>query len=308
MAISWSFDRAFERSTDSRKKAMTAATTDDVGPMTVAVDAPVEAEIARPAERGSKRLAWMIGVTIALFVLFMTMILLSLSGKPADEAFVEAADDLMTQTQRLAKAMPGALRGDADAMTQLRDSRDRLAAGVEALDKGGIIDNIGVRAAQGAERTALAPLAKDWADVRSGVDAVLDNAKMVTAVGAVRRKLVDASPAFTDGTDAFATRMAAGAAPRDAVAAAQLQMLAQRIARRAADLPGGADTGAVAVARRRHLSRYDRRPRRRRTRRRPARPRRRAAEDRRPVPVRPEGRRRRAAEGRRRSARAPTRR
>ncbi len=245
MAISWSFDKSFERDTDTPDgQPMTAATTQDVGPTTTAAEAPVEAA-SKPVERGAKRLAWLIGVTIALFVVFMTMILLSLTGKPAEEAFVEAADDLMTQSQRLAKATPDALRGDAGAMTQLRDSRDRLAAGVEALDKGGIIDNIGVRAAQGGERAALEPLMKDWAVVRTGVDAVLDNAKLVTTIGAAKRKLVDAVPAFVDGTDAFAAKVAASASPRDAVAAAQAQMLAQRIARRVSDLPAGADAAAA---------------------------------------------------------------
>ncbi len=193
------------------------------------------------AEKFARRLRLLIWATIAMLVVFIVMVALDLRGKSDEAAFAETTGDLLMHSQRLAKAVPNAIQGDPTAFVQLRESRDRLATGLEALDKGGTVGNSAVPATGVGARPMLARVQADWKNTQANASIILDNEKLLTSVGATLRSLDDATPALAEASDAMATlKLQANAPQREVAAAAQLQMLTQRLARNANELLVGA--------------------------------------------------------------------
>ena len=248
MAFSWSFDKSFGRSDAPALFERTPPT--HAGPearVTVA-DEPV-AEAPPPgkapddtdAERFARRLRWLIWATIACLAVFVALVALDLRSKGAEAAFAETTGDLLMHSQRLAKAVPNAIQGDPAAFAQLRDSRDRLATGLDALDHGGTVGDRDVPATGDSARPLLAAVQTDWKAVQTNATVVLDNEALLTSIGATLRTLNDATPALAEAADAIAAlKLQLGAPAREVAAAAQLQVLTQRLARNANELLVGA--------------------------------------------------------------------
>ena len=250
MAFSWSFDRSFGRNDISarhtRTNPVTTPETDVVDDATIV--APHEA----PPVPGRRRtlLMW---VTGAMFVLFIAMVALALYSTSNASSLAETTSDLLAHSQRLARLAPAALRGDAAALSEIRESRDRVSVGIEALDRGGNTGTSSVPATGAAQRSQLAAVQSDWRDGQANANVIVDNQKTLVTVGAAVRKLLDTIPALADGSDAVATsRIQANGSAREVAQASQLQMLTQRIARRLGDLSLGAGVnveGAAALSR-----------------------------------------------------------
>ena len=193
------------------------------------------------AEQFARRLRWLIWATIAMLIVFIVMVALDLRAKADQAAYAETTGDLLMHSQRLAKAVPNAIQGDATAFVQLKESRDRLASGIEALDHGGTVGNHDVPATGAGIRPLLAKVQEDWTQTQANASIILDNEKLLTSVGETLRALNDATPAIADASDGIAVlKLQANAPAREVAAAAQLQMLTQRLARNANELLVGA--------------------------------------------------------------------
>ena len=252
MAFSWSFDKSFGRGRDAAsisRPTQMSTPIETVRSAAPAAPATAAAPIAPGAvERSARRLRGLIWFTIAMLVVFVVMVALDLRAKAGETAFAETTGDLLMHSQRLAKAVPNALQGDAAAFSQLRESRDRLASGLAALDKGGVVGDRTVLATVDELRPRLAAVLADWKDTSANAGVVLDNEALLMSAGATLRKLNDATPALSDASDAVAAqKLQANAPAREVAAAAQLQVLTQRLARNANALLVGAAAGPDAA-------------------------------------------------------------
>jgi twitching motility protein PilJ len=143
--------------------------------------------------------------------------------------------DTLTHSQRLAKAAPKAVEGNATALTELRESRDRVALNFEALAA-----SIAAAATPSLERAA-----STWKASEAAASQIVAQDRSLRAFGDFLTRLNEAAPRLTQLTDEIATqRQQAGA--RDALAAGQLATLAQRITRSANALASGQAIGAEA--------------------------------------------------------------
>ncbi|MEO8936309.1 MAG: methyl-accepting chemotaxis protein [Burkholderiaceae bacterium] len=209
----------------------------------------VPPESDRFAETVPLRLRLLIWGTVAMLVVFVAMVALDLRNGSAEAAFAEATGDLLTHSQRLAKAVPIALQGDGAGFVQLRESRDRLTAGIAALDKGGTVGNRTVPSTGDGTRSQLAAVQTDWHDAQVNASIIVDREKLLTSVGATLRALDDATPALAEASDAIAAQKLATNAPaREVAAAGQLQTLTQRMARSASQLLVGTGVDAAAAS------------------------------------------------------------
>jgi twitching motility protein PilJ len=143
--------------------------------------------------------------------------------------------DTLTHSQRLAKAAPKAAEGNATALTELRESRDRVAVNFEAL-----VASIAAAATPSLERAAAT-----WKVSEAAASQIIAQDRSLRVFGDFLTRLNEAAPRLTQLSDEIATqRQQVGA--RDALAAGQLAGLAQRIARAANALASGLALGADA--------------------------------------------------------------
>ena len=70
------------------------------------------------------------------FVVLVSVLLLDNRMAANGTQQTELVGDMLMHTQRLAKAAPNAVEGSREAFVELRDSRDTLAADLDALSNG----------------------------------------------------------------------------------------------------------------------------------------------------------------------------
>jgi twitching motility protein PilJ len=209
MAFSWSFDKSFGRSSDAAvQRSAVSSGPDTVAPIaapSIAADSLGPLPPAASSESLERRLRLLIWFTIAMLVAFISMVALDLRNKAAEGAIAETTGDLLMHSQRLAKAAPAALRGDADALVQLRDSRDQIASSIDALDKGGIVNGRNVPSSGVDVRPQLMAVQNDWQDTQTNAAIVLDNEKLLAAIGADQRQINGATSETSDALPKLAT-------------------------------------------------------------------------------------------------------
>ena len=216
-----------------------AQDTGDLGAMTgTSLDtAPLAAAATGNAASKLRRLAWMTGIALVVFIVAVAMDLRSVSN---EAAYAETVGDSLMHAERLAKAVPTALQGNVDAFTQLRDSRDRLAANLALLANGGTRGSRTVPATAGSARTVLNDVEAEWQKTQKNASVVLDNEKVLTSIGTTLRGLSDANPALLETTEQIAAlKLQSGAGARDISASTQLVMLTQRLAKNANEMMTG---------------------------------------------------------------------
>ncbi len=185
----------------------------------------------------ARRLPWLIWFTVAMLLVFIVMVVLDLRSKSAEATYAGTTGELLMHSQRLAKAVPNALQGNGDAFAQLRDSRDRLATNLHALDDGGMVGDREVPGTGDNARPQLIAVQNDWKQASGNASVILDNEKLLTSIGATLRALNDATPALAQASEQIAAqKLQSGASQREVAAAGQLVMLTQRLARNANEL------------------------------------------------------------------------
>ena len=151
--------------------------------------------------------------------LFVAVLAIDVRLSAGNAALAQLLGDTLTHSQRLAKAAPLAAEGNASALAELRESRDRVAANLEAI---------------GASTTApaLERATRTWKVSQDAASQMIAHEKALRAFGDFLARLNEAAPRLTQLTDELAAQRGQAGA-RDAPAAAQLALLAQRIARTA---------------------------------------------------------------------------
>ncbi len=140
--------------------------------------------------------------------------------------------EALTHSQRLAKAAPGAISGNEEAIRQLADSRAAMGAAVAMLQ--------GAQASAGG-RSASAPaeilpavhrLDEMWKTTDLAAGRMLQHQKLLQSLGAMRRAVNESNRTLLDAAQLVAAhKLQSNASAREVSAAGDLVMLTQKIAK-----------------------------------------------------------------------------
>ncbi|MGO4333052.1 methyl-accepting chemotaxis protein [Cupriavidus sp. 2TAF22] len=203
----------------------------------MAVNAGAPAARSTPAERIADRLgripfasqqrALTGGVMLSLVALLVSVYA---DNREANNgaAQIEIAGDMLMHSQRLAKAVPVALLGNAQAFTQLRQSREELAGDLQALQNGS--DTKHVRASSGAAVPLLEKATESWRRTEKSAGDVLAQLPTLITIGQTLQIFNASNPELLESAEQVAAiKLQSGANAREVAASAQLVMLTQRL-------------------------------------------------------------------------------
>jgi len=190
---------------------------------------PVERVAAwlRNVPFASQQRALTIGLVVSLAALLGSVYL---DNRQANNgaAQIEIAGDTLMHSQRLAKAVPNALLGNPQAFVQLRQSREQLAADLQALQEGSAERN--VRATSGAAEPLLQTAIDSWKRSEKSAGDVLAQKPTLTTIGQTLQIFNASNPELLESAEQVAAiKLQSGANAREVAASAQLVMLTQRL-------------------------------------------------------------------------------
>ncbi len=155
-------------------------------------------------------------------------------------AYVSAIGQMRMLSQRLAKSAQLTLQGNAPAFKELRESRDAFASLLDRLMQGGDIDGVSVPASPDAVQPDLQALAAEWEKTNKNAATLLEQEKNLVALGSSVNAINARNPQLLELTEQVSALKLQSAAPaREIVAANQLVMLTQRLAKNANSLMVG---------------------------------------------------------------------
>ncbi|MFN0162181.1 MAG: methyl-accepting chemotaxis protein [Burkholderiales bacterium] len=179
----------------------------------------------------------LIGISLILWLLCLLVVVVKDARDAGQLASgVAISGDTLMHSQRLAKAVPGAVLGNAASFAQLLESRDRIAVNLQALAGEG--ENK-VQTPQRVEGP-LATVREEWARTEKNATVVLEQQKNLLVLGeSIRAINANNQQLLELAEQVAALKLAGGAGPRDITATAQLVMLTQRMAKNANALIAG---------------------------------------------------------------------
>jgi twitching motility protein PilJ len=179
----------------------------------------------------------LIGISLILWLLCLLVVVVKDvrdAGQLADG--VAISGETLMHSQRLAKAVPGAVLGNPASFGQLLESRDRIAINLLALSGEG---EKGLQTPQRAE-LPLAAVREEWAKTEKNASVVLEQQKNLLVLGESIRAINANNPQLLELAEQVAAlKLAGGANQRDITATSQLVMLTQRMAKNANALIAG---------------------------------------------------------------------
>jgi twitching motility protein PilJ len=165
-----------------------------------------------------------------LFVLFVFIIFGVLwfdnKTQTIGTVYVSSASRLVMLSQRLAKAADQAVKGNAAALTQVKESRDQFASLVDALSKGGTIGDVDVPPTPDEIQPTLEAVGKLWEKTDKDSQVVIGAEKNLQDFGKATAALAAANPRLQDMTEQLAIL-------KTGAQGTQLVVLAQRLAKNA---------------------------------------------------------------------------
>lgn len=171
--------------------------------------------------------------TLCMLV-FIGMLIFQVRVAGHATAHVEAAGQMRTLSQRIAKAAQLALAGKDVAFAELRTSRDEFNALAGALAEGGTMMGKDAPALGGRSREILDQTVAQWQTVDGNASRLLTQQENLVKLNASVEAINEHNAALLELTEqvaALATQT--GASARDVSAANRLTMLTQRIAKNA---------------------------------------------------------------------------
>jgi len=149
-----------------------------------------------------------------------------------DARLNQIVGEALTHSQRLAKAAPGAMGGNDDAMRQLRESRDAMTRSI-ALLQGGEDPATGRSVSPpSAVLDEIRKLAQAWRPSDAAAAKLAEHEKLLHSLGAMRKAVNDSNRALLQSAQTVAAnRLQYNANPREVSVAGDLVMLTQKIAK-----------------------------------------------------------------------------
>jgi twitching motility protein PilJ len=244
-------ERKQKESADPFRSSAPGADSSRAAPRTVMIDRGGEGMALRLVDRllafklpliGDRPINTQVQVLLILlgFCFFVLVTVLLVYNRLTTTGTLQTAivGDTLMHTQRLAKAAPNAVEGSREAFLELRESRDAIAANLDALANGDAAR--GLSASSTDIQPALTTLNERWRASEAAASVIVANEKALIAFGDVIRKINDASPRLQQLTEEVtALKLQAGAPPREIATAAQLVTLTQRLGKSANSLVAG---------------------------------------------------------------------
>ncbi|HTT11154.1 MAG TPA: methyl-accepting chemotaxis protein [Burkholderiaceae bacterium] len=172
-------------------------------------------------------------ILLAVFALLVAAIV-AIDNRQSTNGTLQAeiVGDTLMHTQRLAKAAPIAINGNLIALGELRDSRDRIAANLDALEKGDPAR--GLSPSSLAIQRSVTRLLERWRASEAAASVIIAQEKILLSFGSLIKRINDTSPRLLQLTEEIAAlKLQSGAPAREIAAAGQLVMLTQRLGRSA---------------------------------------------------------------------------
>ena len=175
----------------------------------------------------SQQRALTIGVVVSLVALLGSVYMDNRIANNA-AAQIEISGDMLMHSQRLGKAAPVALLGNMQAFTQLRQSKEALAADLQALQAGS--DDRHVRATTGEAQPLLETAISSWKRSEKSAADVLAQQAVLTTIGQTLQVFNASNPELLEAAEQVAAlKLQSGSNAREVAASAQLVMLTQRL-------------------------------------------------------------------------------
>jgi len=215
------------------------------GESTIMDDTVLEPAVARPASAlaklpvlGGRPVAEqlrILGVVLAIFAgLAVILTVVQLNRASEGTAYVSAAGQMRTLSQRLAKAAQQTLQGNASAFAELKESRQKFDDLLAAVTNGGKVDETSVSASPFGVRPQIDDLTKLWAKTNKDAQQLLAQQQNLSSLGAAVATINSENPKLLDLSEQVAAlKLQSGASAREIATANQVVMLTQRMAKNA---------------------------------------------------------------------------
>jgi len=196
---------------------------------------------------GNKPVNVQVQVLLTLLALFAVLVvtIVAIDNKQSTTGTLQAeiVGDTLMHTQRLAKAAPIAINGNLIALGELRDSRDRIAANLDALEKGDPARGLSPSSLN--IQRSVTRLQERWRASEAAASVIVGQEKALLSFGSVIKRINDTSPRLLQLTEEIAAlKLQSGAQAREIAAAGQLVMLTQRLGRSANSMITGETANA----------------------------------------------------------------
>jgi twitching motility protein PilJ len=182
-----------------------------------------------PLARQLRILGTLLGVTL-LIAAAATLIEIQQEREAA--ALTAASGQLGSLSQQIAKTVPLALQGNAEAFKELKTARDRFGNLVNALQTGGQVDNVSIPASPDATRPALDAVIAIWDKTAKYATETLSQESGLVSLGKSVEGLNTKNSVLQGlAEDVVALKLGGNAPAKEISSASQLVMLTQRIAK-----------------------------------------------------------------------------
>ncbi|MES2831412.1 MAG: methyl-accepting chemotaxis protein [Pseudomonadota bacterium] len=224
--------------TEARLKAPAKANGNATGGGVAANDTLERSVDFRLPVLGGLSVAQQIRVLLAILVasLALTAVFAFLNARNSvqNSTQTQIAGDALMHSQRIGKAAPNAIQGNAEAFKQLADSRSEFNIDLTVLEQGGTFKNRSIDAPSSERQPILQEVRTAWLNTDKAAVTMLKLQPELTGFGATLKKLNAQSPRLLDLTEQISSlKVQVGASPREISAAGQLVMLTQRLGRSA---------------------------------------------------------------------------
>ncbi len=145
-------------------------------------------------------------------------------------SLTQVVGETLMHSQRLAKAAPNAVTGNAEAFDQLSESQDALTAAFALMMEGGLRGTSKVNPVADAVMPDLQAAGKTWDSTKASAAQLLSHKELLLTLASLRGQINSVNPQLLENTQIVASqKVQSGAPAREVSAAGDLVMLTQRI-------------------------------------------------------------------------------
>jgi twitching motility protein PilJ len=145
-------------------------------------------------------------------------------------SLTQVVGETLMHSQRLAKAAPNAVTGNAEAFDQLSESQEALSAAFALMMEGGQRGSNKVNQVADSVMPDLQAAGKTWDTTKASAAQLLSHKELLLTLASLRGQINSVNPQLLENTQIVASqKVQSGAPAREVSAAGDLVMLTQRI-------------------------------------------------------------------------------
>ena len=210
-----------------RRQGSAPAATADTGP---GFKLPLIGHL--PAQRQLNLLSSALALSLAMSVVFVALNTIHSGNRSAQ---TQVASDALMHSQRIGKAAPNAVQGNAQGFQQLEESRKELTNDFNLMTRGGRYGGRDIGEPRSSLLPVIAAARKQWSASELAAGTILTLKADLSGVDATLQKLNGMSPDLLAKTEEIlALKVQRGGTPGELAALGKLTMLTQRMSRSAA--------------------------------------------------------------------------